>query len=92
MFQMQYFISFFLLVDYTFQISIQLILFGMSQNVHISSLTAPESLGPMDSQNLSQRNKAVLMPSELPWYTNAYNTERSAKSVANFNVLSQESF
>jgi hypothetical protein len=58
----------------------QLILFGMSQNVHISSLTAPESLRPKDFQHLSQLNKAVLMPSELPGYANAYNTKRSAKS------------
>ena len=37
--------------------------FGMSQNVHISSLTAPEWLGPAGFQHLSQRDKDVLMHS-----------------------------
>jgi hypothetical protein len=64
----------------------------MSQNVHISSLTAPERIGPTDFQHLSQRKKAVLMHSLLPRYANAYNKECYAKSVANFSMLSQESF
>jgi len=66
--------------------------YGMSQNVHISSLTAPEWLGPTDFQHLSQREKAVLMHSSLPRYAKAYNKECYAKSVANFSMLSQESF